>query len=146
MILSPDKIADLRAKELELLQTVIARMANYGATLKNYCITLITAVAGFALTVQRPIALLLGLLPVIVCALLNAQYLRNERRFRQLFHAVRQQDWATLPAFNINLTAAPPQRYLPALLSWSVMAFYGPLAVAVVAVALVSGYIHGQPL
>lgn len=139
MSMSPDKIADLRVKELEVLQAVIARLANYGATLKNYCITLSTAVCGFAITSQHPSASLLALLPVSVCALLDAQYLRNERRFRELFHVLRQQDWSTQPTFNIQLSQAPNESYLRALLSWSVVYFYGSLAVAVVAAALIAG-------
>ena len=139
-----DKLADLRVKELELLQSVIARLATYGATLKNYCITLTTAVAGFALTLHVPAATLLALLPISICALLDAQYLRNERRFRQLFHVVRAQDWAERPAFNIGLDAAPREPYGAALASWSIAGFYGPLAAAVLVVCILTGCTYGR--
>jgi histidine triad (HIT) family protein len=141
--LSADKIADLRAKELEMIQAVIARMASYGATLKNYCITLATAVCGFAFTLNRPIAGLLALLPILVCALLDAQYLRNERRFRALFHKCRQQDWSTPPTYDIGLAAAPASSYGAALASWSVLLFYGPLALAAIAAILIARRSHG---
>jgi hypothetical protein len=141
--LSPDKIADLHAKELELLQAVIARMANYGATLKNYCITLTTAVAGFAVTQHRPLASLLALLPIVVCGALDAQYLRNERRFRGLYHKMRGENWETLPSFNISLAAAPPHSYLEALRSWSIMYFYTPLSIAIIVITLMTGRAYG---
>jgi hypothetical protein len=79
--LSTDKIADLHVKHLELIQAIVTRCANYSATLKNYCITLATALAGFAITLHRPLVTLLSLLPIILFGLLDAQYLRIERRF-----------------------------------------------------------------
>ena len=85
----------------------ISRLGAYGATLKNYCITLATAICGLAFTANRPVGGLLALLPIIVCALLDAQYLRTERRFRDLFHVVRQQDWGTQPTFDIHPTWRP---------------------------------------
>ena len=143
MAISRDKIADLRAKELEMLQAVIARLANYGATLKNYCATLTTASAGVALTLQRPAAIFLALFPILICAVLDAQYLRNERRFRRLYHNFRKQDWATMPTFNITLSGAPHEKYLSAFFSWSVAAFYGPLSLAVLVVAILARYVYG---
>ena len=35
-------------KHLDMIQALIARMAGYGASFKSYCITVTTAVAGFA--------------------------------------------------------------------------------------------------
>jgi hypothetical protein len=75
----------LQVKQLEMVQAIIARLGNYGATLKNYCITLTMAVCGFAITLQRPVVAVLALLPIIIFALLDAQFLRTERRFRGLF-------------------------------------------------------------
>jgi hypothetical protein len=86
MPISHDKAADLQIKQLEIVQAIIARLANYGTMLKNYCITLVTAVSGFAVTLQKPGIALLSLLPIIVFSMLDAQYLRIERRYRALFN------------------------------------------------------------
>lgn len=141
MTLSADKIADLRVKELEMIQAVISRLGTYGATLKNYCITLATAVCGFAFTSNRPLAGLFALLPIVVCALLEAQYLRTERRFRELFHVVRTQDWSAQPTFDIHPDIAPESNYGAALFSWSVGFFYLPLAAAVVGAVLLARHV-----
>jgi hypothetical protein len=62
MTISPDKVAELRLKHLEMLQSAVARMAGVGVTIKNYCITITTAVCGFSITLQRPsVALLAGM-------------------------------------------------------------------------------------
>jgi hypothetical protein len=121
-----------------MIQAVIARLATYGATVKNYCITLATAACGFAFGAGLPRAGLLALLPVLVCALIDAQYLRNERRFRALFHMRRQEDWSVRPSFDIGLAAAPQGKYGAALGSWSILLFYVPLASAVVAAVLLA--------
>ena len=144
MAISDDKTADLRTKHLELLQVVIARMANYGATLKNYCITLTTAVCGFAVTLQRPLAGLLALMPIAICAYLGARYLCNERRFRGLYDKVRLEDWATRPSFAISLSAAPPENFAACFLGWSILGFYAPLAGVVFIVTILTGYSYGR--
>jgi hypothetical protein len=143
MTVGPEKIAELRVKHLEMIQAIVARMAGNGAALKNWCITVTTAVCGFAITLQRPFVALLALLPITIFALLDAQYLRGERRFRARFDQIRREDWGQLPSFEISLKDAPRIGYWRVLGSWSVMVFYAPLAVAVAVVALVAGHIHG---
>lgn len=144
MSITVDKTFDLRAKHLELLQVVVARMANYGATLKNYCITLTTAVCGFAVTLQRPAVAYLALFAILICAVLDSRYLCNERRFRGLYDKVRQEDWSTLPSFEISLNAAPPESYVSCLTRWAVWGFYAPLALAVTLVIIIAGYTYGR--
>ncbi|MGM4925225.1 hypothetical protein AB8A31_20160 [Tardiphaga sp. 804_B3_N1_9] len=131
--MSPEKIAELRVKHLEMVQGLVTRIAGYGVSLKSYCITVVTAVLGFSLTLQRPEVAALALLPLITFALLDAQYLRVERRFRALFDEIRQQSWDTAPTFEINLRAAPAIPYTKALGSWSIVLFYGALAFIVMA-------------
>lgn len=144
MAVSPDKIADLQVKQLEIVQGIISRLANYGATLKNYCITLVTAVSGASITLQRPGIALLALLPLVVFLLLDAQFLRIERRYRELFNILRQEEWGTPPKFEIGLRSTPAVSYWSAFFSWSIAAFYLPLAVAVVTAVFVTRHMHGR--
>jgi len=85
-----------------MLQSVIARIAGYGATIKNWCITLVTAVCGFSITIHKPFVVLLALLPIVAFAILDAQYLRVERQFRETFDAVRRESWDLLPNFAVK--------------------------------------------
>ena len=146
MDLDSGKLAELRIKHLEMLQTVIGRMSGQGATLKNYCIILTTAVSGIAVTFQKSSAVLLALLPVTIFALLDAQYLRLERRFRSEFEKVRREDWGTKPTFEINGKGPFIWSYLCSLFSWSIAIFYLPLAVLVVVVAYFAGTVYGKPI
>jgi hypothetical protein len=129
--MSPEKIAELRVKHLEMLQALITRMAGYGASFKSYCITVTTAVIGFAFTLHRPAVAALALLPVIAFGVADAQYLRVERRFRGVFNLVRAESWEAMPSFDINLESAPKHSFLSAITSWSIVWFYAPLAVGV---------------
>lgn len=144
MSLGPDKIADLRLKHLEMVQAIVTRMANYSATLKNYCITLVTAIAGFAITVQKPLAVLLALVPVLVFALLDGQYLRLERRFRELYDLSRKEGWGVAPSFEIDLGKAPRIGFWGVFFSWSIGVFYIPLALGIVGVVIIAGIVYGR--
>jgi hypothetical protein len=136
------KFPDLRVKHLEMLQSVIARMAGQGATLKNYCITLTTAICGFSITLERPLVGLLAFLILTIFALLDAQYLRLERRFRCIYERVRSEDWAAHPTFEISPKDTPTISYWCALGSWSILIFYAPLAAAVAVVVLVARTVY----
>jgi len=138
----PEKIAELRVKHLEMVQGLITRMAGYGASFKSYCITVVTAVIGFALTLHRPAVAALALLPVLAFASADAQYLRVERRFRDLFNLIRKEGCEAMPTFDINLQSAPAQSYFGAITSWSIVGFYAPLAVGVL-LAVLGAWAYG---
>jgi hypothetical protein len=144
MTISADKLAELRTKHLEMLQVVVGRMATYGATLKNYCITITTAVCGLAVTLQRPAAALVGLVPIAICAILDARYLQNERRFRALFDQIRQEQWMEPPSFAVDLRATPQVPMREVLKSWSITIFYGGLALLLLIVIVIGWRVHGR--
>jgi hypothetical protein len=139
---SPEKVAELRLKHLEMLQSLITRMAGYGAAFKSYCITVTTAVIGFAFTLHRPTVAALALLPVIAFGIADTHYLRVERRFREVFNLVRKESWDTMPTFEMNLQSAPTQPFIDAATSWSIVWFYMPLAIGVV-LAAVGAWAYG---
>jgi hypothetical protein len=78
-----------------------------------------------------------GIVTNCAFALLDTQYLRVERRFRELFDRIRAEDWATPPGFEINLQGAPKVNYWGVFISWSIASFYALLAVGVVLVMFV---------
>jgi len=139
MTISADKIAELRIKHLEMLQSLITRMAGYGASFKSYCITVATTVIGFGFTLHRPLVSALAILPILAFAFADAQYLRIERRFRGVFNAVRAESWETIPSFEISLERAPTERFGSAATSWSILGFYAPLAIVVLLISILFG-------
>jgi hypothetical protein len=137
MGIAAEKLVDGRVKHLEMLQSIISRMAGQGAGLKNYCITLVTAICGVAISLKLPLSAFLALFPILVFWSLDAQYLRLERRFRALFDQVRLEGWETEPTFKIELGDAPRRSYLDAAFSWSLVTFYPALSLGVLAVAMI---------
>ncbi len=137
MPMTQEKVADLRLKYLEMVQAIVTRMAGYSATLKNFCLTIVTAIGGYAIMTKAPTILALGLLPIIIFALLDALYLRLERRFRCLYDVIRQEDWTAMPSFEITLTHVKATPLKDVFLSWSIGMFYIPLATGLVLTFLV---------
>lgn len=125
-----DKVTELRVKELEMVQAIISRLAGYGAVIKNWCITVTTAVCGFGLT-HRPPLVLLAFFPIVIFSILDAEYLRVERRYRALFDRLRGEDWERMPAFNLRADGTPMIEFANVYGSWSILSFYLPVAVGV---------------
>lgn len=139
MTISAEKTADLRVKHLEMLQSLITRMASYGASFKSYCITVATTVIGFGFTLHRPLVSALAILPILAFAFVDAQYLRVERRFRGVYNLVRAENWELVPNFEINLETAPAEPYWNTAISWSILGFYAPLAIVALLISVVFG-------
>ena len=143
MDIEPAKNAELRVKHLEMIQGIVTRMAGQAAATKNYCMTLVTAVCGFAVTSHHPGMALLALVPILVFALLDARYLKLERCFRALFDQTRLEPWGTPPSFDLRLSSLVASPDQPTFGSWSVLGFYLPLAGGVLIVTFVSGAVNG---
>lgn len=138
------KNADLRVKHLEMLQSAITRMSNQSAALKNYCVTLVTAVAGFTITLGKPAVGFFAILPVVAFAFLDGRYLQLERQFRNRFERVRKGDWIKPTRFEMSPDDSTEESLSSCLCSWSIMNFYGPLFLLIILAALIGGYFYGR--
>ena len=78
-----------RTKHLELLQAVISRMASNSFALKGWSVTVTAALLGLATKDSNPRFAIIALYPALAFWGLDAYYLRQERRFRALYDAVR---------------------------------------------------------
>ena len=143
MSVRDQKYFELRVKHLEMLQATIARMSGQSATLKNYCVTLITAVGGFAITLAKPNVALLALAPIAAFALLDARYLQRERLFRAKYERVRLANWRERPTFEISAGSLKMDSFMSAFFSWSVLNFYGPMGALVILAVFIGRYFYG---
>jgi len=78
-----------RTTHLELLQHVISRMASNSFALKGWSVTVTAALLGLAAKDSNPRFAIIALYPALAFWGLDAYYLRQERRFRALYDAVR---------------------------------------------------------
>jgi hypothetical protein len=144
MEIDPAEAVELRVKHLEMVQTIIGRMSNQSATSKNYCLTVTTAVCGFAITLERPWVAFLALLPIVIFCLLDTQYLRLEKQFRSLFDLIRSEDWNARPTFELNRERVPEVSLMSVMCSWSIFSFYALLAIGVLILFLVAGIAYDK--
>lgn len=90
-----------RIRHLEMMQGVVARLANEAALIRGWALTVSSAFFGFAATSLNWRVAAVGLLPVLAFWGLNAYYLQAERQYRCLFDRVRRRD-VDVEAFSMN--------------------------------------------
>lgn len=146
---------DLR-KHLDFIQAVVTRMSAASSAAKGWLLPVVMATYGYALTKHAETVALLGLLSVVLFAFLDANYLRQEKRYRALYLAVSR-NTRPVPLFSLDVEDAfdsPPvpttlrgrmwamvHKWIPdrrVWCSWSIAPFYGLLFVVGVAVFLVA--------
>lgn len=120
-------------KHLEMIQSIIQRMANNSFLLKGWTITLIVAI--FALSDNDMNQNYFGLvyIPVLAFWFLDSYYLQLERKYKQLYNDVRQKQDIDfdLNIENINAQTRKKQDllYLKCLFSACESIFYIPILI-----------------
>lgn len=122
-----------RRQHLHFIQGVVARMASASASAKTWLLPIVTAAYGYAFIERNWFIATLGIIAVIVFALLDANYLKQERSFRKLYDHVARGE--SIPAFSMNPTVPGPTgkgkvNYWPDKqdwLSWAIAPFYLPM-------------------
>jgi hypothetical protein len=116
-----------RRKHLELVSKVVDRMAGASAAAKGWSITVAGAAFGVAVVRTSWFIFLLGVGALVVFGILDGLYLHTERKYRDLYVAIVQNEVEPLSMDTTNLNA---RRKRDSHRSWSVLGFYGPLAFA----------------
>lgn len=129
-----------RRQHLGFIQAAVTRLAQASSSAKSWLLPIVTATYGYAITKDAPLVAMIGVLAVAIFALLDANYLKQERSFRTLYDKVAE--GGPMPPFSMNptLTGSPSNRrnYWPDAQdwrSWSVAPIYLPLFSAGVAIA-----------
>ena len=123
---------------LEMVQGIVARMAQNSAMTKTWCVTLVAAILVLVARTSSPYYALIGLLPTIVFCFMDTYYLASERSFRDSYNSfVARLHRNELQPSDIFLIHAPNlnrKRAVKAFRSWAVWPFYATVAGAVIAV------------
>lgn len=96
-----------RRKHLDFIQATITRMSAASHTTKSWMLPVVTATYGYALTQSARSVALLGIAAVALFAYLDANYLRQEKRFRRLYKAVAEGS-NEIAVFSLNLDDVTP--------------------------------------
>lgn len=119
-------------QQLQMIQAVIARLANQSTTVKGWCITVTAALLGFG-TAASPIAPGIALYVIITFAVLDSYYLSLERAYRRLYAitATREpSDWT------LEVDRPSAREIARALWSPSILLLYGSSLLAAAIVGL----------
>lgn len=135
-------------KHLELVQSVITRLAGHSFIVKGWAVTLFTALLGFALANDRPLLAGLAAASSAIMWLLDTYFLQSERMFRRFYARIvdpRDGAWAPVPlsmdaTSKATLQALGEARslraYLAVMFSPTLRLLYGALFLLAVAVAV----------
>ena len=123
---SDSESESIKIAHLTLIQGIITRMGSNSFTLKALSASFGSAAIAVMAAVDRPSIsyAIAALIPILIFWLMDAQYLRYERAYRDLFDKVRKGE--EVDAYDLN--AAPFMGNFPAVLriaaTWSVSLFY----------------------
>lgn len=153
---SPSDVGEDRRKHLDFIQAIITRMSAASSQAKAWLLPVVTAAYGYALVKHADSVVALGMVAVALFAYLDANYLRQEKRFRCLYKCVAKGE-ANIEAFSLQPDDLPStvsnrdkgdwptgtpriiNRLIPGpdvWRSWSVAPFYGGLLLAGLCIAI----------
>lgn len=77
-----------KSEHLNMIQSVISRMANNSLQVKCWCVTIVAAI----IVLSDSAIIWVGLLPVALFCCLDCYYLWQEQRYRELYNEKREKD------------------------------------------------------
>lgn len=126
-------------EHLQLIQSIINRMASNGFLLKGWCITLLTALIALGID-KHPKILVVSILPILGFWYLDAFFLKTERAYRSLYNKAILKD-ETVPLFSLNPMYSGEQHTIwQSFFSQTLSVFYGGLIVLIIIVYFMASY------
>lgn len=127
-----------RLKHLEMLQSIITRMANNSFLVKGWSVTLLSAI--LVLTAKDKIFAMgwIALIPIVIFWLLDGFFLRQERLFRKLYDKYRIQPQDSPTDFNMDTSVVANEvgNWAQVTFSTTLIVFHGGLTVLLLTVLL----------
>mgnify|MGYP006306086049 FL=1 len=126
------EFSDQKIAHLGLIQNVIDRMAGESARMKQFGLVTIGALGSVAeATASWPLALVAVVITAVFWGL-DANYLAQERRYRDLYDRVRASDGPADFAMTPDAETRARHGVAATLLGWSNLPLYGTLLVLAV--------------
>lgn len=121
---------DHKIKYLQMIQDVVKRMADTSAAMKRYTLVSFAGATALARALEEPGAMLLAMVLVFIFWAMDAQYLRQEKWYRDMYDAARELDPDKV---DFNLTPSADLRNKTGIGygfdSWSTRWLYVPLLI-----------------
>ncbi len=135
---------DKKLAHLEMIQSVITRMASNSFALKGWAVTLVAGLFALSGKDANQFYYLVTYIPIVVFWYLDAYYLCQERMYRNLYEKVRKLDEDKID-FSMNAAAREFQTdkttVANCFLSKTILGFYLPLALVTAGVIIITAMI-----
>ncbi len=135
---SPTSSSSAVHAHLNLLQSVITRMANNSASCKTWCVTIVAASLALMTGKSNSGLVLLVIFPVVVFMALDCYYLMLENRFRDSYNIfVKKVHLATVSEEDLFLIAPSGSAWsatVKSVSSFSIWPLYGFLLLVAIVV------------
>jgi hypothetical protein len=120
---------------LNIMQSVIQRMAGNSAACKTWCITIVSAILVVVADKGKPELIWIALIPTLLFLVLDTYYLAMEKRFRNSYDGFVQRlhrnELRVSELYVVSPEGRWSQTVAKALVSVSVWPFYGALIVVI---------------
>ena len=130
-----------KLKHLEMVQSVINRMANNSFMLKGWAVTLVAGIFVLAGKDTDKLYFLVACIPVIVLWGLDSYYLLQERLYRGLYEKVRLSEESEID-FSLRVTKEEfgneKNKFIFCVVSITELWFYFPLALVCTGIIIVT--------
>lgn len=118
---------------LQMIQSVIGRLASQSTVIKGWSITLTAALLGLAATIDRAVLVIVAAYAIATFAVLDAYYLGLERAYRAHYRAAAD---AAQPMWSLDVPKLGFRSVVHALCSPAIWLLYGTSLVTVLIVGL----------
>lgn len=132
-----------KIKHLEMIEIIIERMARNSFALKGWTMTLVAAVSALASRGSDKKFMLLAFIPILGFWILDAFYVQQERRFKQLYKNVTEKSDNNIDfSMDTNMVTGTSKEmerlcFCRCIVSPSVVWFYPIIAGALIVVVIV---------
>lgn len=90
---------------LGFIQSIISRMASNAFAIKGWSVSITAAIVAAGIALKSIPIILVALIPVLTFIVLDSYFFLQEKNFRKLYNAVRNQDFDSKNPFDLK----PPQ-------------------------------------
>lgn len=127
-----------KIKHLEIIQSVINRMAANSFLIKGWCVALVSALLALSSKDSNTKFIFVSYYPVLMFWILDAYYLWQERLFRKLYNQVRIADEKAID-FSMDTSALVGETasWLRVSFSKTLFLFYGIMVGAILLVMFI---------
>lgn len=127
-----------KLKHLDMIQSVVTRMASNSFYIKGWCVTVVAAILGLASKDSDKKLIAVVYYPIIMFWVLDGYFLFQEKLFRKLFNEVREADEDSID-FSMDTQAYKGKElnWFAAMFSHTLLVFYGIMIAATLIAMLV---------